>query len=96
MTLASLLKRFSVGGVIRGTAEKSVTNEMCESWETRCTSIEQVVGRLSGGNQQKVAVSKWLVRDADVCLFDEPTRGIDVSARTGRMKALCRRPSPDT
>jgi ribose transport system ATP-binding protein len=49
--------------------------------ETRFTSIEQSVETLSGGNQQKVAVAKWLLRDAEVFLFDEPTRGIDVAAR---------------
>ncbi len=54
---------------------------MVDSLEIRCTGIQQSVGTLSGGNQQKVAVSKWLVQDADVFLFDEPTRGIDVSAR---------------
>lgn len=49
--------------------------------QTRCTSIEQAVGKLSGGNQQKVALSKWLVHDAEVFLLDEPTRGIDVASR---------------
>ena len=49
--------------------------------DIRCTSIDQITGSLSGGNQQKVVVAKWILRDADVFLFDEPTRGIDVSAR---------------
>ena len=47
----------------------------------RSQSIDQPVATLSGGNQQKVAIAKWLVRGADVFLFDEPTRGIDVAAR---------------
>lgn len=47
----------------------------------RCDSTDQPVGTLSGGNQQKVVIAKWLLRDADVFLFDEPTRGIDVAAR---------------
>ena len=55
--------------------------QMCLAMETRCVGIEQIVGTLSGGNQQKVAIAKWLTRDADVFLFDEPTRGIDVGAR---------------
>ncbi|WP_417731971.1 sugar ABC transporter ATP-binding protein [Rosistilla oblonga] len=80
-TLASMNRLFSAGGWIRGAAERQMADRMRESMETRCTSIEQTVGTLSGGNQQKVAVAKWLVRDADIFLFDEPTRGIDVAAR---------------
>lgn len=80
-TLCTLRKRFASLGVIRQRHERGVTEEMVESLQTRCNDIEQTVRTLSGGNQQKVAVSKWLVRDEDVFLFDEPTRGIDVSAR---------------
>ena len=47
----------------------------------RCTSPRQLVGRLSGGNQQKVVIAKWLFRNSRVFLFDEPTRGIDVGAK---------------
>lgn len=80
-TLVALAKRFSLGGLLRQSGEHRATTDMVDSMETRCNDIEQLVGTLSGGNQQKVAVSKWLVRDADVYLFDEPTRGIDVPAR---------------
>lgn len=80
-TLASMFKRFSFGGLVRLRAEERVTQKMCESLETRCNNPDQLVETLSGGNQQKVAIAKWLVRDADVFLFDEPTRGIDVAAR---------------
>lgn len=80
-TLCALRRDFSHGGVIRAGAEHDSAQSMCAKMETRCTSIEQAVSTLSGGNQQKVVVSKWLVRDADVFLFDEPTRGIDVAAR---------------
>ena len=44
-------------------------------------SIEQIAGNLSGGNQQKIVVGKWLARDAKVIMFDEPTKGIDVGAK---------------
>ena len=81
VSLASMWKRFSRRGVVLSRLEGSVVVSMCESMETRCTSVEQSVETLSGGNQQKIAVAKWLVRDADVFLFDEPTRGIDVAAR---------------
>ncbi|QDV43313.1 Galactose/methyl galactoside import ATP-binding protein MglA [Stieleria neptunia] len=80
-SLSAMVQRFSRFGVITPAREASVAGEMCRAMETRCTSIEQSVGTLSGGNQQKVAIAKWLTRDADVFLFDEPTRGIDVGAR---------------
>ena len=80
-TLSALRKLFSTGGVIRQQAEQQSTAAQCASMETRCTNMEQAVETLSGGNQQKVAVAKWLLRDAAVFLFDEPTRGIDVAAR---------------
>ena len=47
----------------------------------RCASLEQAVAELSGGNQQKVVIGRWLARDCAVLLFDEPTRGIDVAAK---------------
>ena len=47
----------------------------------KMSSIDQWVSNLSGGNQQKVVLAKWLFRDADVLIFDEPTRGIDVGAK---------------
>ncbi|MEM9825795.1 MAG: sugar ABC transporter ATP-binding protein [Planctomycetota bacterium] len=80
-SLCSLAKCFSIGGVIRKRREREAAAEMVSRLETRCDDIEQSVGTLSGGNQQKIAVAKWLVRDADVFFFDEPTRGIDLSAR---------------
>ncbi len=54
---------------------------MISALEVKCQSFEQSVVTLSGGNQQKVAIARWLVRDADVFFFDEPTRGIDIAAR---------------
>jgi ribose transport system ATP-binding protein len=80
-TLSALADQFAAAGVIRSELEQQRTTQQCESMETRCTDMEQMVRTLSGGNQQKVAIAKWLVRDADVFLFDEPTRGIDVAAR---------------
>ncbi|WP_259632267.1 sugar ABC transporter ATP-binding protein [Stieleria sedimenti] len=80
-SLSAMFKRFSRFGLITPMREATVAREMCRAMETRCTGIEQSVGTLSGGNQQKVAIAKWLTRDADVFLFDEPTRGIDIGAR---------------
>lgn len=80
-SLCSLAKLFSWGGLLRRKRERQVAEQMVDTMETRCRDIEQSVATLSGGNQQKVAVSKWLVHDAEVFFFDEPTRGIDVPAR---------------
>lgn len=80
-TIASMWQRFSAFGIARQNAESKTTREQCDSLEVRCENIEQSIGTLSGGNQQKVAIAKWLVRDAQVFLMDEPTRGIDVAAR---------------
>lgn len=61
--------------------ENHAVQKLHDDLDIRSTGIEQAVGTLSGGNQQKVAVAKWLFRDGDVFLFDEPTRGIDMAAR---------------
>lgn len=80
-TLSSLRERFSRFGLLNGRGERRASQQWADDLETRCENIDQIVGTLSGGNQQKVAVAKWLARDAEVFLFDEPTRGIDVAAR---------------
>jgi ribose transport system ATP-binding protein len=81
ITLCALWQQFSKAGIIRAEQECRETENLSRSLEIRCTSMEQRVATLSGGNQQKVAVAKWLLRDAGVFFFDEPTRGIDVAAR---------------
>jgi len=61
--------------------ERSTADEFIERLSVRCSSREQSVGQLSGGNQQKVVIAKWMYRDCDILIFDEPTRGIDVGAK---------------
>jgi ABC-type sugar transport system ATPase subunit len=68
-------------GFLRRNAEKQLTAEYTRKLRIKSESPKQLAGRLSGGNQQKVVISKWLVRGARVFLFDEPTRGIDVGAK---------------
>lgn len=68
-------------GFINHTAEKQVADDFTRRLHIRAASSRQLAGRLSGGNQQKVAIAKWLVCAARVFLFDEPTRGIDVGAK---------------
>jgi ribose transport system ATP-binding protein len=61
--------------------ERSVAGRYIDALSVRCSSAEQKVGELSGGNQQKVVIAKWMYRDCDILIFDEPTRGIDVGAK---------------
>ena len=68
-------------GEIRPVRERSAARRLAEMLSIRCTSIEQPVAELSGGNQQKVVVARWIFRNCDILLFDEPTRGIDVGAK---------------
>jgi ribose transport system ATP-binding protein len=61
--------------------ESRQAGKMVDSLRIKTPSLEQYVRNLSGGNQQKIVVGKWLMRDAKVVMFDEPTRGIDVAAK---------------
>lgn len=68
-------------GWIDRSAERSAAQEYVDATDLKCDSIEQPVEQLSGGNQQKALIARWLMSDAKVYLFDEPTRGVDVSAK---------------
>jgi ribose transport system ATP-binding protein len=68
-------------GVIKKKAETEKSTAMMRQLKIKSPSIEQYVMNLSGGNQQKVVVGKWLMRNASVVIFDEPTRGIDVASK---------------
>jgi ribose transport system ATP-binding protein len=70
--------RFGVRGFAR---EAALATDVVERLGVRCSGINQIVGTLSGGNQQKVAIGKWLATAPRVLLLDEPTRGIDVGAK---------------
>jgi ribose transport system ATP-binding protein len=76
--LATVARR---GGWIDRRAERRLAVDLCDRLGVRFASVEQPVAELSGGNQQKVVIARWLARDCDVLLFDEPTRGIDVAAK---------------
>jgi len=80
-TLGRLTTVARRGGWIDPTAERRLAVDLCDRLGVRLTSVEQPVAELSGGNQQKVVIARWLARDCDVLLFDEPTRGIDVAAK---------------
>jgi ribose transport system ATP-binding protein len=78
----SALSRYSRAGWISDAAELRVAQRMCVELKIKTPSIETAAENLSGGNQQKVALAKWLSLDPRVILFDEPTRGIDVGAKS--------------
>lgn len=76
------MKRYSAFGLIQRPKENVVANEMRERLRIKAPTVESVVRGLSGGNQQKVVLAKWLSLEPKVIIFDEPTRGIDVGARS--------------
>jgi ABC-type sugar transport system ATPase subunit len=80
ITLANL-REISRRGIVNQNAEVQVATEYRQSLNIKTPSLEQKVGNLSGGNQQKVSVAKWLFVKPDVLILDEPTRGIDVGAK---------------
>ena len=88
-TLATLPKYMS-GLFINKGAEKEVTEQYIKELDTKTPSADQLVVNLSGGNQQKVVIAKWLVRNCDILIFDEPTRGIDVGAKNEIYKLMNR------
>jgi ribose transport system ATP-binding protein len=81
ITLPSLGGFSRAGGWIQSAAERLQAGRWAARLGVRCHSLEQRVVELSGGNQQKVVIAKWLLRDCDILIFDEPTRGIDVGAK---------------
>jgi putative multiple sugar transport system ATP-binding protein len=80
ITLANL-EEISDSGVINEPKELTVTREYRDKLNIKCSSIRQLALNLSGGNQQKVVLSKWLFANPDILILDEPTRGIDVGAK---------------
>ena len=81
VTLAGMRNLSGPLGWIRRNAEASAARRWVERLAVRCAGADQVVGELSGGNQQKVVLARWLHRDCRIIIFDEPTRGIDVGAK---------------
>lgn len=68
-------------GVLNKRQERQQTRDYIDQLKIKARDQSQVVGTLSGGNQQKVVLAKWLLTEPDIVIFDEPTRGIDVGAK---------------
>ena len=88
-TMASM-ENFVKGLFINKSKENKVAQEYVDSLATKTPGVDQLVVNLSGGNQQKVVIAKWLIRNCDILIFDEPTRGIDVGAKNEIYKLMNR------
>ncbi len=75
------LKKITSRGLLDSDMELSEAEEYCKTLRVKCSNVDVGVNTLSGGNQQKVVLSKWLFTEPDVLILDEPTRGIDVGAK---------------
>jgi ribose transport system ATP-binding protein len=81
IVLPSLGRYASRVGVVRDREGDRVATQMVERLKIKTPSLRQEVKNLSGGNQQKIVIAKWLAKDCDILIFDEPTRGIDIGAK---------------
>ena len=79
--LSALAERFQAWGFVKDAAMRAVAADYVGRLRIKTPSVRQTTKHLSGGNQQKVVIAKWLVKDCDILIFDEPTRGIDVGAK---------------
>jgi len=80
-TTLAILHRLSTQGRIDFSRERSLARDMVERLRVKAPSVETPVSNLSGGNQQKVAIARWLATEPAVLILDEPTQGIDVGAK---------------
>jgi ABC-type sugar transport system ATPase subunit len=79
-TLA-MLREVSPGGLIRRDLEDRIMDEAVRSLSVRMASPDVPIATLSGGNQQKIVIARWLARDPKLLILDEPTKGVDVGAK---------------
>jgi ribose transport system ATP-binding protein len=82
------LKEYTAAGVVNEGRIAAAADDMIGKISIKTPSLRQLVRNLSGGNQQKVVVGKWLLRNCDILIFDEPTRGIDVGAKSEIYKLM--------
>ena len=80
-TSLATLNRLIRCGFVRRREEQSLVRRYADRLRVRAPSLESPIAGLSGGNQQKIALAKWLARQCDILIVDEPTRGIDVGAK---------------
>jgi len=88
IVLATMSRFLSMGFFLKHPAMRQIATSFVKQLGIKTPSVSQKVALLSGGNQQKIVIAKWLVRDCEILFFDEPTRGIDVGAKSEIYKLL--------
>ena len=88
ISMSYLSKFCTKGGFIKLEEERTESNRQLRNLKIKTSSLNQIVERLSGGNQQKVVLARWLTGDAEILIFDEPTRGIDINAKAEIYKIM--------
>ena len=88
IVLASMKRFLALGFILKRKAIRDAADRYVRQLGIKTPSVTQMVALLSGGNQQKIVIAKWLVRDCEILFFDEPTRGIDVGAKSEIYKLL--------
>lgn len=89
LSLAYLPRITNKGGFIDRKKEEADCQRIKNAIEIKASNLNQLAGQLSGGNQQKVIIGKWLLTDSELLIFDEPTRGIDVGSKAEIYKIMC-------
>ena len=69
-------------------AKKKISNQYIDKFEVKTPSSERLITLLSGGNQQKILLSRWLIRNLKIIILDEPTRGVDIGAKTEILRLI--------
>lgn len=85
----SFLKNFIQNGILQSRKEDSVVEDQVRALNIKVANVAQTINSLSGGNQQKVVLAKWMITAPNIIIFDEPTRGIDVGAKVEIYKIMC-------
>src|SRR6185295_5631990 len=80
-TSLAVLRRLSWAGFVKRRQERALAKKYVEQLRVKTHSLETPIASLSGGNQQKIALAKWLARNCAILIVDEPTRGVDVGAK---------------